>query len=168
MPSHSSTGAQNVKEAMRKKSLGELGELFAIKTLVDNEFDKIRNLNDEHMNEPFADFFCEKNGARYVISVKTRNMYQLNGRINNRYNLGENAYEKARAAEQKYSGIAYWMAIQFDSHEYSVFLALLSALISRRQFRLIVVREVKSESKWLTGSATTSTSTFTRTLYVGI
>ena len=29
------------KEAARKKSLGELGELFAIKTLVDNKFDKI-------------------------------------------------------------------------------------------------------------------------------
>ena len=43
------------KEAARKKSLGELGELFAIKTLVDCENDKIRNLNDVKMNEAFAD-----------------------------------------------------------------------------------------------------------------
>jgi|GEM_PF-3968275 len=42
------------KEAARKKSLGELGELFAIKALVDNKFDKIRNLNDQHLNEPFV------------------------------------------------------------------------------------------------------------------
>lgn len=36
------------KEAARKKSLGELGELFALKALVDNRFDRIRNLNDEN------------------------------------------------------------------------------------------------------------------------
>jgi hypothetical protein len=52
----------NVKEAARKKSLGELGELFAMKALVDNEFDKIRNLNDRQFNEPFADIECEKGG----------------------------------------------------------------------------------------------------------
>ncbi len=37
----------NKKEASRKKSLGELGELFAIKALVDNHFEKIVNLNDK-------------------------------------------------------------------------------------------------------------------------
>ena len=41
---------ENKKEAARKKSLGELGELFAIKALVDNKFDRIRNLNDKLMN----------------------------------------------------------------------------------------------------------------------
>lgn len=64
------------KEAARKKSLGELGELFAIKALVDEQYDKIRNLNDDHMNEAFADIYCEKDGKRYVISVKARNKYQ--------------------------------------------------------------------------------------------
>jgi len=43
----------NIKEASRKKSLGELGELFALKALVDNKFDRIRNLNDDSMNETF-------------------------------------------------------------------------------------------------------------------
>lgn len=36
---------ENKKEAARKKSLGELGELFAIKALVDKKFDSIRNVN---------------------------------------------------------------------------------------------------------------------------
>ena len=67
------------KEASRKKSLGELGELFAIKAIVDKGFDKIRNLNDQKLNEPFADIFCEKNGVRYIISIKARNKYQKNG-----------------------------------------------------------------------------------------
>jgi len=122
----------NCKEASRKKSLGELGELFAIKTLVDNEFDKIRNLNDDHMNEAFADIVCEKDGIRFVISVKARNKLQLDGKLNSRYNLGTNVYEKARLAEQKHGGIAHWMAIQFDLNEYSVFFGSLSELNSAR------------------------------------
>lgn len=90
------------KEAARKKSLGELGELFAIKALVDNEFDRIRNLNDKHLNEAFADIECEKDGIKYIISVKARNRFQMDGTPNSRYNLGTRAYEKAAAAEKKY------------------------------------------------------------------
>lgn len=116
------------KEAARKKSLGELGELFAIKTLVDNEFDRIRNLNDDHMNEAFADIYCEKNGKKYVISVKARNKYQKNGELNSRYKLGENAYEKAKKTALKYDADPYWMAIQFDLHEYSVYFGSLDSL----------------------------------------
>jgi len=119
---------ENIKEDSRKKSLGELGELFAIKTLVDNYFDKIRNLNDIHMNEAFADIICEKDNKKYIISVKARNMYQLNGKINNRYNIGSNAYINAKNAETKYGGKAYWMAIQFDLHHYSVYFGSLESL----------------------------------------
>jgi hypothetical protein len=122
------TNSETQKEAMRKKSLGELGELFAIKAIVDNNFDKIRNLNDDYMNEVFADIIGEKNNQKYVISVKARNMYQVNGKVNNRYNLGTNAYEKAMIAEKKYDGKAYWMAIQFDTHHYSVYWGSLESL----------------------------------------
>ena len=72
---------ESKKEAARKKSLGELGELFAVKALVDKKFDRIRNLNDNHMNEKYADIECEKDGLRYVISVKARNKYQKNGKL---------------------------------------------------------------------------------------
>ena len=78
---------EKIKEAARKKSLGELGELFAIKALVDKKFDRIRNLNDKIMNEAFADIECEKDGVCYVISVKARNKFQKNGKLNTRYNL---------------------------------------------------------------------------------
>ena len=53
---------ESKKEAARKKSLGELGELFAIKSLVDAQYDKIRNLNDDNMNEAYADIYSEKDG----------------------------------------------------------------------------------------------------------
>ena len=123
---------ESIKEASRKKSLGELGELFAIKALVDNQFDKIRNVNDIQMNETFADIICEKDNQKYIVSVKARNMYQINGKINSRYNIGKNAYENAKRSEQKYNGKAYWMAIQFDIHHYSVYFGSLDSLNGSR------------------------------------
>jgi len=116
------------KEAKRKKSLGELGELFAIKTLVDYKFNKIRNLNDDHFNEAFADLLCEKNGKRYVISVKARNKFQKNGKLNIRYNLGSNAYKKAKESEEKHNAKAYWIAVQFDKENFSIYFGALSDL----------------------------------------
>lgn len=118
----------NIKEAARKKSLGELGELFAFKALVDHNFDKIRNLNDESMNETFADIQCEKDGKKYIISVKARNKFQKNGKLNSRYNLGQNVYEKSLLSEKKYNAEAYWMAIQFDFKSYSIYFGSLKEL----------------------------------------
>lgn len=118
----------NKKEAARKKSLGELGELFALKALVDQKFDKIRNLNDLKMNEKFADIICEKDGIKYAISVKARNKLQVNGKINTRYNLGSKAYEKAKYAEKKYNAKASWIAVQFASDSFSIYFGLLDDL----------------------------------------
>ena len=118
----------NKKEAARKKSLGELGELFALKALVDQKFDKIRNLNDQTMNEKYADIVAEKDGLKYAISVKARNKYQVNGKLNTRYNLGSNAYEKAGYAEEKYNAKAYWLAVQFDSYSFSIYFGSLDSL----------------------------------------
>lgn len=118
----------NKKEAARKKSLGELGELFALKALVDKKFDRIRNLNDNIMNETFADIECDKEGLRYVISVKARNRYQKNGKLNSRYNLGADVYEKALSAEKKYNASAHWIAIQFDHKSFSIYFGTLKEL----------------------------------------
>ncbi len=40
----------NQHTALRAKSLGALGELLALKALVDNGFNNIRNLNDNKRN----------------------------------------------------------------------------------------------------------------------
>jgi hypothetical protein len=115
-------------EAMRKKSLGELGELISIKALVDASFEKIVNLNDKNMNYPYADLYAEKEGQRYVISVKARNKFQKDKRLNAFYNIGSKAYKKATAAEDEHSARAYWMAVQFDEFTYSVYLGTLEEL----------------------------------------
>jgi hypothetical protein len=118
----------NKKEAARKISLGELGELFAIKALVDKNFDKIRNLNDNRRNEPFADLYCEKGRKKYIVSVKSRNKYQKDKQLNPRYNLGSAVYKKALDAENKYNAKAHWMAIQFDKHSYTIFFGSIDEL----------------------------------------
>ena len=119
---------ENTKEAARKKSLGELGELFALKVLVDKKFDRIRNLNDNTMNEKFADIECEKEGLKYIISVKARNKYQKDGKLNTRYNLGQDVYEKSLSAQKKYKASAYWIAIQFDHTSFSIYFGSLKEL----------------------------------------
>lgn len=119
------------KEALRKKSLGELGELSGIKALVDNSFEKVVNLNDNKMNYPFADLYAEKDNKKYIISIKARNKYQKNHTLNSRYNLGNSAYENALAAEIEYEAEAHWMAIQFDAHTYSIYFGSLGELSQR-------------------------------------
>ena len=126
------------KEALRKKSLGELGELFGIKALVDNSFERVINLNDKKMNYPYADLYAEKENKKYVISIKARNKYQKNNSLNSHYNLGNNAYLKAKAAENEYGAVAYWMAVQFDELIYSIYLGSLDELNQRNA---IPVRE---------------------------
>ncbi|MFQ3195723.1 MAG: hypothetical protein ACI9N3_002564 [Colwellia sp.] len=132
----------NKKEALRKKSLGELGELFGIKALVDNEFEKIKNLNDTKMNFPFADLYAEKDGNKYVISIKARNKHQKNGKENTSYNLGDNVYLKAEKAENEYDAKAYWMAIQFDELTYSIYFGSLKDL----EHKLIPINKCKDET----------------------
>jgi hypothetical protein len=115
--------------SLRVKSLGSLGELIAIKALVDNDFERIRNLNDQRRNFPFGDLFAEKDGKRYLISVKARNKYQRDGTLNSRYNLGNKCLENAKFACERYKGAEpYWMAVQFDGDSYSVYLGSLSLL----------------------------------------
>jgi len=112
------------KEASRKKSLGELGELYALKALVDNGFNNIKNLNDKNRNEPFADLIAEKDGMRYTISVKSRNKNRGGrsiGKTNDRYNLGKNAMIRANDSEKKHNAKAHWMGIEFDNQFITIY-----------------------------------------------
>jgi len=119
------------KESQRKKSLGELGELFGIKALVDCSFEKVANLNDRKMNYPYADLYAERDGKKFIISIKARNKYQKDHMLNAYYKLGSSAYEKARAAEFEFGAEAHWMAIQFDAQTYSVYFGSLAELCQR-------------------------------------
>ncbi|QDF68526.1 hypothetical protein FJQ87_10635 [Shewanella sp. SNU WT4] len=127
---------KGTKEYQRKKSLGELGELFAVKALVDQCYDKIRNLNDVKMNFPYADLYGEIDGQKQVISVKARNMYQSNGALNSTYNLGDDCRVLAKVAEDAFDAEACWMAVQFDTETYTIYMGKLSELIDRNSIPL--------------------------------
>jgi len=59
---------KNKKEASRKKSLGELGELFAIKALVDNRYDNIVNLNDKKMERNLLSALKQETNTRKITN----------------------------------------------------------------------------------------------------
>jgi len=71
---------------------------------------------------------AEKDGKRYLISVKSRNKYQRDGTLNSRYKLGDKCYENAKVACEQYKAEPYWMAVQFDSDRYSVYLGSVALL----------------------------------------
>jgi hypothetical protein len=121
----------NQSTALRVRSLGALGELLAIKALVDNGFNNIRNLNDQKRNYPYSDLYAERGDQKYVISVKTRNRYQNNGHLNDRYKLGTDCKSKARQAELKFNATAAWMAISILDDVYSVYFGTLDALAGK-------------------------------------
>ena len=118
----------NEHTALRARSLGALGELLAIKALVDNGFNNIRNLNDQKRNFPYADLYAERDGQKYVISVKARNRYENNGRLNSRYKLGIDCESKAKKAELKFNAKAAWLAISIFDDFYSVYFGTLERL----------------------------------------
>ena len=70
----------------RENALGKLGESLAEDALKKNGFTNVRNLKLERNNHPYADIVAEKEGNKYLISVKTRNENQQNGKLNTNYN----------------------------------------------------------------------------------
>ena len=101
-------------EGKRFKKLGDIGESIADELLLTNGFDNVKNLNDVKVNFPFADFLAEKEGNRYLISVKTRNKYERSGKLNSRYKLGSKVYEHIQSllAQNEWENcIPAWIAI---------------------------------------------------------
>ena len=104
-----------------------LGPKSSLLTLIGpNQY--FSNLNDVKMNYPFADILATKRGKAIAISVKTRNRFMKDGRLNSRYKLGLRAYEKANLAAKEFSAEPHWMAIQFDAKSYTIWLGTLDEL----------------------------------------
>ena len=93
----------------------------------------IKNLNKTQANHKYADIYAEKNGVRYVISVKTRNKYTANGRLNPAYNLikGGDA-EFAKEAEDAKEAKAAWVAVALEDATFDAYFGLLSSLASAK------------------------------------
>ncbi len=110
----------------RTKQLGDFGEQLAIKLLAGAGFTEILDLNEKQSNYPFADLYAERDGERFIISVKTRLKYERLGGLNPRYNLGLEWRRKAALAERNEDAIAAWLTIPVDEHTYSAYFGLVA------------------------------------------
>jgi len=120
---------QNQDTARRCHSLGNIGEELAKQVFEKNGFVNVRNLNESRKNYAFADFYAERGGNKYVISVKARNKYEFGtGRLNGRYKLGAKCHEHAREAEKINDASAAWLVISLEEKTFSAYFGLLDSL----------------------------------------
>lgn len=75
----------SILHSERTSKIGHLGEILAEECLKAAGYKEVRNLN-LGTNFPFADLIAELSGKRYLISVKSRNEFQANGKLNPCYN----------------------------------------------------------------------------------
>lgn len=112
------------EEGRRFKKLGDMGEAVAPVLLEEAGFNNIMNLNNQKMNFLFADFYAEKDGDKYLISVKTRNKYENSGNLNTRYKLGRKLYhniETVLGQDDYKDCIPAWMAIAMDDSTFDAY-----------------------------------------------
>ena len=127
---------QNKATAARSHNLGDIGEQWAEVILSRNGFTNIENLNNKRKNHGYADIYAEKDGKRYVISVKTRNKMRASSKKrpkatpNDSYNLSSlgNHYALAKLAEEARQAKAAWIAITVETAVFNVYFGLLTDL----------------------------------------
>ena len=127
------------KEGRRFKALGDIGEQIAQVVLAQNGFEDIVDLNQVQTNFPFADFSATRNGVRCLISVKARNKYQADGKINPAYKLGKKVYEHIDALQQdaRYQHCTpAWLAIALDEKSYDAYFGTIEELNGMRAIRM--------------------------------
>lgn len=126
---------------MRSRKIGSLGEQLAAQALVNNGFRNIINLNEVQVNHEYADICAERDGERYAISVKTRNKYCANGKLNSAYNLSGRGEHLALAerAERAHSAKAAWIAVVLEEDTFSAYFGLLSELNGKNQIPMTLV-----------------------------
>ena len=101
---------QTRERVQRKRALGDWGERKAVDLLKRAGFRNVRDMNAESVNHPFGDIFAERDGARYLIGVKTRNRYQVSGLINPTYNVRKRGAD-VEAVARRHSAALAWVAI---------------------------------------------------------
>jgi hypothetical protein len=132
----------------RDRILGSIGEKLAISLLTRARFENIQNLNDLKKNFPFGDIIAERNGKKFVISVKARNKRTVSGKLNARYTLGDShVYDLAAQVAKMLSGTPAFLAIQVDNLKgcYSGYFGELTLLNGNRGIAMDVEHLIKYE-----------------------
>src|ERR1700730_1328599 len=98
-------------EYERRQALGKWGEQKTLILLKDAQFSNGRDINLETHNHPFGDVYAEEGPGRFVLGVKTRNMYQQCGLLNASINVSKKGFDIG-AIGKRYNAILAWMAFQ--------------------------------------------------------
>jgi hypothetical protein len=107
---------QTRERVQRLRSLGNWGEQKALTLLAKAGFSDVRELNTEFPNHPFGDICATRAGVRYLIGVKTRNKYQVSGRINPTYNVRKRGVDVGAIA-RRHQAVLAWVAISVVPEE---------------------------------------------------
>jgi hypothetical protein len=107
---------QTRERVQRKRALGDWGEKKAIDLLKRAGFRNVRDINAETFNHPFGDIYAERDGARYLIGVKTRNKYQVSGLINPTYNVRKRGVD-VNSVARKCNATLAWVGIALVPEE---------------------------------------------------
>jgi hypothetical protein len=91
-------------------------EKKAIDLLKRAGFRNVRDINAETFNHPFGDIYAERDGARYLIGVKTRNKYQVSGLINPTYNVRKRGVD-VNSVARKCNATLAWVGIALVPEE---------------------------------------------------
>jgi hypothetical protein len=94
-----------------KQTLGDWGEDVAAFLLKSSGFEEITMLNDSQRNHPGGDIMASKLGQKYLFSVKARDRFMKNGKVNWGYNIYP---QKVIAAAQRYGAGPAWLVVRAD------------------------------------------------------
>ncbi len=149
----------SILRSERTTRLGYLGEILAEECLKAVGANEVQNLN-LGTNFPFADLIAELSGIRYLISVKSRNEFQANGKLNPCYNAVKfnDTVVKALQAEgkseseitaiiwaavddlaQRWNAIPAWIVVPMRPQEscYSAYFGEVSMIRHRRSIPIL-------------------------------
>jgi hypothetical protein len=101
----------SLTEHERREALGKCGEKKALILLKNARFNGVKDVNAETHNHPFGDIYAEFALERFVIGVKTRNMYQKSGPLNASYNVLKKGFD-VWVVGRRYQADLAWVAIQ--------------------------------------------------------
>lgn len=97
-----------------RQTLGDWGEDIAAQLLASAGFGEIVMLNDGQKNHPGGDILARDSTTSYLFSVKARDRFMQNGKVNWGYNIYP---KKVIAAAFRYGAEPAWFVVRADRRD---------------------------------------------------
>ena len=107
---------KKLTDHQRKLEIQKISEWLACFHLVNDGYSDVYNLNERKKhNFEFADVAGTKGGVEYYFSVKGRNRFTSEGKINSSYKIGSLCH--ATRYEQTLGVVCKWIAVSIDTEK---------------------------------------------------